>query len=130
MVEKNKAIVRQHIEEVINNRNLDLIDTIFAPEMREKVREFLTSDEKNPFPDAQEEICDMVAEGDMVMVRWLFRGTHQAPFFDIPATGKQIEITGYGTYRLKDEQIVWDTMCMDWLDALEQIGAEIGPAKA
>jgi hypothetical protein len=34
--ETNKAVVRRYIEEVINNNNFDLIDTLFAPEMREQ----------------------------------------------------------------------------------------------
>jgi predicted ester cyclase len=123
--EKNKKVVRRYIEEVINEGNHDLIDTLFAPEMHRRVRGFLTSSENDPFPDGREEICDMIAEEDTVMIRMLFRATHQGTFLGIPATGKQIEITAYGTYRLKNGQIVWDTICFDWLDALEQMGAEI-----
>ena len=105
-----------------------MIDTFFAPEMREQVRGFLTND-YNPFPDAQEDIQDIVAEGNKVMVRWLFRGTHQGEFFGIPATGKRIEITGYGVYYLENGQITWDTMSMDWLEALEQIGATVSVSR-
>lgn len=124
--EANKAVVRRYIEEVINAGKLELIDTLFAPQMREQVRGFLSSND-NPFANASEEIQDIVAEGNKVMVRWLFRGTHQGKFIGIPATGKQIEITGYGTYYLENGQITWDTMCMDWLEALEQMGATISP---
>jgi predicted ester cyclase len=64
----------------------------------------------------------------MVMARWIFRGTHQGTFMNIPATGKPIEVAGYGTYRFEDGQIVWDTVSFEWLDAIEQIGATIsGP---
>jgi len=118
--ETNKKVVRRYIEEVINQRQLDLIDTFFAPEMRAQVRGFLTSDD-NPFPDAQEEIQDIVAEGNKVMVRWYFSATHQGEFRGIPATGKRIEITGYGVYYLENGQITWDTMIMDWLDAVRQL---------
>ena len=61
------------------------------------------------------------------MARWIFRGTHQKPFFDIPPTGKKIEITGYGTYYFENGQITWDTIVFDWLDALEHLGATIAP---
>ena len=124
--EANKAVVRRYIEEVINQGQIDLIDTLFAPAMRERVRGFMSGGD-DPFPDGYEEIQDIVAEGNTVMVRWIFRGTHQAIFLDIPATGKRIEITGYGVYHLEDGQIAADTMSMDWLDALEQLGATIGP---
>jgi len=127
--ETNKAVVRRYIEEVINQGNLTLIDTLFAPDMRERVKGFLTGGD-DPFPDGREEIRDIVAEGNTVMVRWIFRGTHQGIFMGIPPTGKQIEITGYGTYHLENAQIVWDTMCMDWYDALEQLGATISAPSA
>lgn len=122
--ETNKIVVRRYIEEVINGGNLELIDTFFAPDMRERVRGFLTGGD-DPFPDGREEIQDLVAEGDMVIARWIFRGTHQGEFMGIAPTGKPVEITGYGTYRFENEQIVWDTVSFDWLDALEQIGATI-----
>ena len=126
--EDNKTIVRRYIDEVINQGKLELIDTFFAPEMRERVKGFLTEG-GNPFPDGQEEIQDIVAEGNLVMVRLLFRGTHQGEFLGVGPTGKPIEVAGYGTYRLANGQIVWDTICFDWLDALEQIGATInGPS--
>ena len=122
--ENNKKVVRRYIEEVINQGNLELIDTFFAPDMRDRVKGFLTAS-GDPFADGREEIQDLIAEGNMVMARWIFRGTHQGEFLGIAPTGKQIEITGYGTYRLENEQIVWDTVCFDWFDALEQIGAII-----
>ena len=126
--ESNKLVVQRYIEEVINQGKLELIDTFFAPDIGERVRGFLTGS-NDPFPDGREEIQDLVAEGNMVMARWIFRGTHHGEFMGIAPTGKPVEITGYGTYRLENEQIVWDTVSFDWLDALEQLGATIhGPS--
>ena len=126
--ESNKLVVQRYIEEVINGGKLELIDTFFAPDMRERVRGFLTGS-NDPFPDGREEIQDLVAEGNMVMARWIFHGTHQGEFMGIAPTGKPVEITGYGTYRFENEQIVWDTVSFDWLDAVEQLGATIhGPS--
>ncbi len=131
-LEANKTIVKRYIEEVINQKKLDLIDEFFTPEMSDKVRGFLSVDPNhpNPFPDAQEVIEDIVAEGNKVMVRLLFTGTHQEEFMGIPATGKRIEITAYGTYYLENLQITWDTICFDWLEALEQLGATVRPLKS
>ena len=122
--ENNKAVVRRYIEEVINRGRLDPIDILFSPEMREWVRQFATVADES-FPDRYEEIREIVAEGDTVMVHWIFRGTHQGPFYGIPPTGKQIEINGFGIYRLKDGKIVADSMCMDWIEAVEQLGGTI-----
>jgi steroid delta-isomerase-like uncharacterized protein len=122
--ETNKAVVRRYIEEVINQGNLALIDEFFAPLMRERVRGFLSGGD-DAFPDSQEEIQDIVAEGDKVMVRWIFRGTHKGTFMGLPPTGKPVEVIGYATYVLENSQIVWDTMSMEWTDALDQLGAVI-----
>ena len=126
-LETNKTVVRRYIQEVINQRQLDLIDTFFVPAMREKVRGFLTKGE-NPFPDGHEEILDIIAEGNTVMVRWLFKATHQGTFMGVPATGKPVDVEGYGIYYLENAQITWDTICFDWLEALEQIGARVTSA--
>ena len=128
-LEGNKAVVVRYIEEVINGHQLELIDELFAPNMRAKVRGFLSMDD-DAFPDGVEEIQDLVAEGDLVAARWILRGTHRAPFLGIPATGKQIEIQGFSIYRFQDGQIVWDTMSAEWVDAVEQVGGRIvGPGE-
>src|SRR6476659_10924556 len=122
--ETNKAVVQRYIKEVINQGNLTVIDTLFSPEMRESVRGFATVADES-FPDRYEEIRDLVAEGDIVMVHWVFHGTHKGLFYGIPPTGKQIEINGFGIYYLENGQIVADSMCMDWMDAVEQLGGTI-----
>lgn len=85
--ETNKAVVRRYIEEVVNQSKVELIDELFAPDMREQVRAHLSSG-VGPFPDGHEEIKDIVAEGSTVMVRWNFKGTHMGTYLEIPATGK------------------------------------------
>src|SRR3954454_12740988 len=96
--ESNKTVVRRYIEEVINHGNIDLIDTLFAPNMHDKVKGFLSNGSDDPFPDGREEIQSLVAEGDTVVAHWILRGTHRAAFFDIPATGKPIEAHGFSIY--------------------------------
>ena len=129
LTETNKVVVQRYIEEVINQGNLAMIDTLFAPDMREAVRGFATVANES-FPDRYEEIRDIVAEGDTVMVRWIFHGTHQGLFYGIPPTGKQIEINGFGIYYLENGQIVGDSMCMDWIEAVEQLGGMISAPSA
>jgi predicted ester cyclase len=129
--EANKAVVRRYIDEVINGGDLSLIDTFFVPARCAEVRAFLTGNiDGGVFPDGREEIQDIVAEGDKVIARWIFRGTQQKTFFGIPPTGKKIEITGYGTYYFEQGLITWDTIVFDWLDALEQLGVNMGQASA
>jgi len=125
--ETNKAVVRRYIEEVINGGNLDLIEVLFAPEMRAAVRGFATVADES-FPDRREELRDIVAEGNTVIAHWVFRGTHRGLFYSIPPTGRQIEINGFAIYYLENGQIAADSMCMDWLDAIEQLGGTVSAA--
>lgn len=122
--ETNKAVVRRYIEEVINQGQIDVIDELFSPQMREKVRGFLRSG-GDPFPDGREEIQHLVAEGNTVVAHWILRGTHRASFLDIPATGKAIEAHGFSIYFFENGQIVNDLMVFDNYDVLEQLGATI-----
>ena len=124
--ETNKAVVRRYIEEVINQNKVEVIDELFAPEMREQVRSYLPAG--GPFPDAHEEIKDIVAEGNTVMVRWNFKATHLGTYLEIPATGKSIEMIGFAVYYLENGQIVDDLMLMSNYGALKQMGVTFTPS--
>ncbi len=84
---ENKAVQRRIIDEVINQKNLDLADELFSEEHElhpeapgvgrgpeGMKRAFAGLHEE--FPDIRVEIESMVAEGDMVAVRLTFSGTH------------------------------------------------------
>ena len=43
MHEKNKALVRQLVDQVINGGKLDLVEELFAPKLAEPVRQAFTS---------------------------------------------------------------------------------------
>jgi predicted ester cyclase len=85
--EENKATQRRIIDEVINQKNLDLADELFSEE-HELHPEALGVDRgpegmkqafaglHEEFPDIRVEIESMVAEGDMVALRLTFSGTH------------------------------------------------------
>jgi len=94
--------------------------------MREQVRSYLPSGD-GPFPDGLEEIKDIVAEGNTVMVRWNFKGTHLGTYLDIPGTGKSIEMIGFAVYYLENGQIVDDLMLMSNYGALKQMGVTFTP---
>jgi predicted ester cyclase len=95
--EENRALVRRYVEEVVNRRNLDLLDGIFAPDFleygadTEQVSGVEDSKQffdmlRSGFPDFQGTIEDLFAEGDKVVLRFTFRGTHQGEFMGIAPT--------------------------------------------
>ena len=58
------------------------------------------------FPDMQLTVEDMIAEGEKVVVRSAFSGTHQGELFGIPATGKRVTRTSVIIFRLAKGEIV------------------------
>jgi predicted SnoaL-like aldol condensation-catalyzing enzyme len=84
---ENKVVQRRIIDEVINEKNLDLADELFSeehelhPEAPEVGRgpegmKWAFAGLHEEFPDIRVEIESMVAEGDIVAVRLTFSGTH------------------------------------------------------
>ncbi len=101
--EENKAIFRRYIEGVFNQGNLEVAEEIFdryvshqpdgstlerGPEdVKRFNREF-----RSAFPDLRISIDDQIADGDKVVTRVTFRGTHQRDFRGMAPTGKEVEI--------------------------------------
>ena len=61
---------------------------------------------EDAFPDKKftEEL--LIAEGDTVMLRWSFTGTHLGPILGIPPTGKQVRAHGTEVVRIKNGKII------------------------
>lgn len=74
------------------------------------------------FPDIQWTLDEMVAENDRVAARFTMRGTHQGPFFGVPATGKNIIVSAVNFYRFSEGKIVEERGQPDLLNLLQQIG--------
>jgi predicted ester cyclase len=75
------------------------------------------------FPDFRATILDQVAEGDRVVTRKVFHGTHLGPFQGIEPTGREVEINLIDIVRVADGQIVEHWNCVDRLGLLAQLGA-------
>ena len=75
------------------------------------------------FPDGRTTIEDMVAEGDMVVTRWTFRGTHRGEFAGLSPTGRRVEMTGINIDRIADGRFVERWYEMDRLGLMSQLGA-------
>ena len=82
---------------------------------------------QSAFPDGVNASDDMVAEGDKVVQRWTFRGTHREPFQGMPATGKKVVLTGLALWRFQNGKIVESRHEMDTMGLLQQLGALPAP---
>jgi predicted ester cyclase len=132
-LEENKAVIRRFVEEVQNKKNEDVYDELNDPEFvnlssppgvptdREGGKVYLFGF-LNAFPDCHFTIDDMVAEGDQVVTKKTFRGTHTAEFAGIPPTGKTVELQFVDIMRVRNGRIVEHWNCIDQLSFMQQLG--------
>ena len=135
-VKENKAIVRRYFEEVWNRQNLDVVDEIIAPNLLDRevdgseqgsgpedVKSYLAGYYLKALPDVHITVEFQVAEGDMVLTYVTVRGTHRGELLGVPATGKQIEVTGMSVDRIEGGKIVEGWVSWVQLGLLRQLGA-------
>jgi predicted ester cyclase len=137
--DENKAVVRRFFEEAWNQGNLSVADETYsvdnihhfggAPgplgpdQAREQIKAWRTA-----IPDYRFHIEDMVAEGDMVVTRLHFTGTHTSAGLKIAGRtatpqNKTFEEAEMVMTRIKDGKIVESWATWDRLSFLEQLGA-------
>jgi predicted ester cyclase len=143
--EDNKALVRYWIEEVINKGNLAVVDALCPPGYvghnphhplkdqpvgPEEVKEHVVKWLHAVFPDLHQDIEEMIAEGDKVVVRSTFRGTHQGTFAGIAPTGKRLHMTAIEIFRVQDGKLPEHWINADYLGAMQQLGVLPTPETA
>jgi steroid delta-isomerase-like uncharacterized protein len=121
--EQNKAIVARLWEEVWHQGKIAVCDEIFVPAYADHEKQFRAYVQQ-ALADLQVTIEDMIAEGDKVVTRYTFSGTHQGDFLGIPASGKPFTVTGIWIHRLADGRIIEGQRWGAWdaLSFLKQVG--------
>ncbi len=135
----NAEIVRNFVEEVINQNNIEAAGKYFWEDMVEQVplpgqgpgiaglkdvlRGFHAA-----FPDLHFNVLEQISEGDKVASRYEFTGTHHGEFLGVPATGKSVKVWGVVIDRLVNGKIKDTRIIMDALGLMVQFG--VFPPKA
>jgi steroid delta-isomerase-like uncharacterized protein len=132
----HKAIVRRYIEQVLNEQRHDLAEEFLTDSLEfhgsglapglDMVKQWLTTFAA-AFPDGHQIIEDIVAEGDRVVARITFTGTHQGEMQGIPATGKTVSMPGITIFRLDNGKIAEGWVANDHLGMMQQLGAIPAP---
>ena len=132
-VENNKAVARRFIQ-VWGDGNLDVIDELAAPslavryptipEVIQGSRAFrhVLAGFRAAFPDSALRVEEEIAEGEKVVLRWTFSGTHNGSLLGVPATGKRVTWTGITIYRIVDGRVVEEQVEEDFLGFFRQVG--------
>jgi steroid delta-isomerase-like uncharacterized protein len=80
------------------------------------------------FPDLRAEIHQQLAEGDDVITRKTFHGTHRGDFMGIPPTGAEVAFDVIDIVRVRDGKIVEHWNVVDAMALMTQLGAIPAPA--
>lgn len=129
-----KALIQAFVD-AINEQNWEKLDELVAPDFirhgcvanelsigsREELKVFLRK-ELETFPDAFEQIKDIITEGDKVAVRQQFQGTQQGWLGNYPPSGKKLIADYLAIYRIQNNQIVEVWAVWDNLNGLQQLG--------
>ena len=75
-------------------------------------------------PDTDTEFHEIVAEDDVVVVYFSYRGTHEGEYQGIEPTGNVVEGTAVMIDRFKDGKIVERTEEFDTLSWFQQLGVD------
>jgi steroid delta-isomerase-like uncharacterized protein len=75
------------------------------------------------FPDLEEDLQDIIANGDTVATRWVLTGSQQLEFMGIAASGQTIRVEGMNFYRLKDGRVTDIWTQFDGVAMMQQLGA-------
>ena len=133
-----KAIARRFIEELWNERRLELADELFAPDcvthqlrsgeedvgaprppdmIKRHVAEWLAA-----FPDLRFAVEQMLAEGDRVMTRCTMTGTHAGAWQGVAPTGRRVSVRMVIVQRIADGRIAEDWVLVEALGLFQQLG--------
>ncbi|WP_369391375.1 ester cyclase [Streptomyces sp. CG1] len=67
---------------------------------------------------------DVLALGDRACARWTWNATHKGDFLGIPATGRQVDMTGMTLFRFRGDGKIAETWWQhDQLGLMQQLGA-------
>ena len=136
---ENIATVGRFVEEVINQGRLDAANELVEEDFieldplpgqrqgREGLKEVIAMIRAG-FPDIDWVIDETVAEGEKVVSRFTWTGTHKGAFLGIPATSNRVTVHGVVIDRLSAGKMADSRILMDTFSLMQQLGVIPAPA--
>ncbi len=130
-----RDLLTAQIARVWGRGEIGLVDTLYAEDvvdrmpapgqpggraaLQDVVRAFRTA-----LPDLRMELHAVLASGDRGADLWTLTGTHAAPLFGVPATGRRVSFSGIDMVRVADGRIgeLWH------VEEMLQFGEQLGVA--
>lgn len=129
--EQNKAIAKRAFEEILSRGRFELAEELYATDfINHGIHRNASLEEDQAalkgwhqaFPDVVITAEKLIAEGDLVAIYWIARGTNTGTGNGLPATGKKAELAGITIWRLVDGRIKEEWSAFDQLSMMQQLG--------
>jgi steroid delta-isomerase-like uncharacterized protein len=129
--EQNKAIARRAFEEILSQGRFELAEQLYAKDFVNHGghRDISLEEDQaalkgwhQAFPDIVVVPEKLIAEGDLVTIYWIGRGTNTGTGNGLPATGKKAELPGITIWRIIDGKIKEEWSAFDQLSMMQQLG--------
>lgn len=129
--EQNKAIATRAFEEILSKGRFELAEQLYAKDfVNHGIHRDATLEEDQTalkgwhqaFSDIVVTVEKLMAEGDLVTVYWIARGTNTGTGNGLPATGKRVELAGITIWRIVDGKIKEEWSAFDQLSMMKQLG--------
>ena len=129
--EQNKAIARRAFEEILSRGHFELAEELYAKDfVNHGIHRDASLEEDQAalkgwhqaFSDVAIVPEKLIAEGDLVVVYWIARGTNTGRGNGLPATGKKAEQAGITIWRIVDGKIKEEWSAFDQLSMMQQLG--------
>jgi steroid delta-isomerase-like uncharacterized protein len=129
--EENKAIARRAFEELLSQGRFELAEQLYAKDfVNHGIHRDISLEEDQAalkgwhqaFPDIAITPEKLIAEGDLVTIYWIAKGTNSGTGNGLPATGKKAELPGITIWRIVDGKIKEEWSAFDQLSMMQQLG--------
>jgi steroid delta-isomerase-like uncharacterized protein len=129
--EQNKAIARRAFEEILSGGRFELAAQLYAKDFINHGihRDVGLEEDQAALKGWHQAFSDitivpekLIAEGDLVTIYWIARGTNTGTGNGLPATGKKAELAGITIWRIVDGKIKEEWSAFDQLSMMQQLG--------
>jgi steroid delta-isomerase-like uncharacterized protein len=129
--EQNKALAKRAFEELLSKGKFELAEQLYAKDfVNHGFHRDISFDEDQAalkgwhqaFPDLAIVPEKLIAEGDLVTIYWIARGTNTGTGNGLPATGKKGEQAGITIWRIVNGKIKEEWSAFDQLSMMQQLG--------
>lgn len=112
-----KSLIHRYYSELWNAWSMAALEELISPDIvfrgsigttvkgTEEFKQYVNRI-RAAFPDFHNHIDELISEGDKVVARLTYTGTHRGELFGVPATGRKLTYQGIAIFQFRGDKIV------------------------